>query len=368
LNPNDSVEVVFAVACAKKLGTDPAKNDAPEQRKTLNANVAWAQQAYNGEDVNGNDVLDPGEDIARRDSVSPTELGLRYEPDGRITRYLLPTPPRRPKSHLEVDNQNLVLYWDKSTAEESIDPITAKKDFEGYNIYRSNASADFLDHENFLLNLSLVGQFDRSDDQIGYNTGFSRILLDSAKTFPGDTVRYWYRFPPKGAEVTHLNGFQYVYGVSAYDQGDSANNVPSLESAVSLHRAIPGTPAVSDKSTAIGVYPNPYYVNAYWDGNRERLRKIYFYNIPAHSEIIVYTIAGDVVTVLEHDAQTYKGDGIEWFSQFGDSRTQAQFAGGEHAWDLISRNDQAIATGLYLFTVEDKDTGTIKRGKFMIVK
>jgi hypothetical protein len=43
-------------------------------------------------------------------------------------------------------------------------------------------------------------------------------------------------------------------------------------------------------------------------------------------------------------------------------------AGGEHAWDLVTDNDQAIATGLYLFTVKNLDTGDIKRGKFAIIK
>jgi hypothetical protein len=368
LNPGDSVEVVFSVVCAKKFGTDRASLDTKLQRKTLYTNSGWAQQSYQGEDINGNNILDPGEDVARRDSVSPTEFGLRYEPDGRITRYLLPTPPRRPKVRTEVGSQSVVVYWDKSSAEESVDPILGRRDFEGYRIYRSNTGEDFQSHENFTLNLSLVGEFDRSDDNIGYNTGFGKILLDTAKVFPDDTVRYWYRFPPKGVTVDHLNGWQYIYAVSAFDQGDSLNNVPSLESARILHRLIPGTPPTSDASTSVGVYPNPYYVNAYWDGARERQRKIYFYNLPAKCEITVYTLAGDVVTVLAHDAATNNGDQIGWFSQFGDAATKAQFSGGEHAWDLITRYDQAIATGLYLFTVRDAGTGLVKRGKFMVVK
>jgi hypothetical protein len=368
LNPGDSIEVVFGVACAKKFGTDPAFLDTKLQRKTLYANVAWAQQSYQGEDINGNNVLDPGEDVARRDSVSPTEFGLRYEPDGKITRYLLPTPPRRPKVRAEVNSQSVVIYWDKSAAEESVDPILGRKDFEGYRVYRSNAGEDFQDHENFTINLALVGEFDRADDNIGYNTGFSKILLDTAKTFPGDTVQYWYRFPPKGVKVDDLNGWQYIYAVTAFDQGDSVNNVPSLESARALHRLIPGTVPTSDPGAAIGVYPNPYYANAYWDGSRERQRKIYFYNLPARAEITVYTLAGDVVTVLEHDAASNNGQGIGWFGQFGDASTQAQVSGGEHAWDLITRYDQAIATGLYLFTVKDLQTGDLKRGKFMVIK
>ncbi len=368
LNPGDSIEVVFGVICAKKYGNDAASLDTKLQRSILYANASWAQRTYQGEDVNGNNRLDPGEDVARRDSVSPTEFGLRYEPDGKITRYLLPAPPHTPKSRAEVENRNVVIYWDKNTAEESVDPVTGAKDFEGYRIYRSNAGTDFKNPENFILNMPLVGDFDRADDNIGYNTGFGRILLDTPKTFPGDTVVYYYRFPPKGSGVTSLNGWQYLYAVSAYDQGDSVDQIPSLESALSYHRVVPGTPATSDNSVDIGVYPNPYYVNAAWDGNRERLRKIYFYNLPAQCHITVYTLAGDVVTVIEHNASTYAGEGINWFRQYGPRNIPAEFAGGEHAWDLISRYDQAIATGLYLFTVKDDVTGTIKRGKFLVIK
>jgi hypothetical protein len=51
-----------------------------------------------------------------------------------------------------------------------------------------------------------------------------------------------------------------------------------------------------------------------------------------------------------------------------DERKNPIMSGGEHAWDLITMHDQATASGLYLFTVEDKDTGTIKEGKFLIIK
>jgi hypothetical protein len=116
------------------------------------------------------------------------------------------------------------------------------------------------------------------------------------------------------------------------------------------------------------VYPNPYYVNAVWDGSGERNRKLYFYNLPLHSEIVIYTLAGDVVANLLHDGSTYSGADSKWFQQFGNSGTSPQFAGGEHAWDLITKFDQAIASGLYLFSVKDTDTGDVKTGKFLIIK
>jgi hypothetical protein len=42
--------------------------------------------------------------------------------------------------------------------------------------------------------------------------------------------------------------------------------------------------------------------------------------------------------------------------------------GGEHAWDMITMYDQATASGLYLFTVENQFSGEIKEGKFLLIK
>lgn len=353
LLPGDSLKVVYAVVCARKFGPDPANLDTREQRKTLYTNAGFAQQAYDGEDINGNNRLDPGEDI---------------NGNGRLDHFILPQPPRPPKVRAVVENQNIAIYWDKSTSELSVNPITHQQDFEGYRIYRSNPGADFTDPENLLLNLSLVGEFDKPGNTIGYNTGFSRILLVQPKRFPGDTVDYWYRFPPDGERISHLNGWQYVYGVAAYNTGDSATSLPSLESKAVLVRVIPGTDTAAAASGTVGVYPNPYYARAYWDGGTERTRKLYFYNLPARCEITIYTLAGDVVARLQHDAATYDGTDIEWFRTFGGGQTPAQFSGGEHAWDLITRFDQAVASGLYLFTVRNADSGEIKTGKFLVIK
>ncbi len=353
LAPGDSLNVVFGVVCARKNGTAPASLDTRDQRKNLVANAVFLQKAYDGEDINGNNVLDPGEDL---------------NGNGRLDHYQLPQPPRPPKVRMEVGSQQVTVYWDKSTSELSVDPVTGERDFEGYRVYRSNPGADFTDPQNLLLNLSLVGEFDLPGDNVGFNTGFNSIQLAQPKFFAGDTVAYWYRFPPAGSDVSHLNGWQYIYGVAAFDRGDSATGIAPLQSKTELARVVPGTPPTPAGTKGIGVYPNPYYVNAVWDGRGERNRKIYFYNLPQRCEIRIYTLAGDIVADFSHDGTTYSGSDIQWFSTFGGSQTAPQFSGGEHAWDLITNHDQAIATGLYLFSVKDQDNGNVQTGKFLVIK
>ncbi len=345
--PGDSINVVFAIVCAKKFGNDPASLDTREQRFNLYSNAEWALRAYHGEDRNRNGILDPGEDL---------------DGNGQITRYILPSPPLIPTVKVIPDRNKATIYWDKR-AEASIDPISGKKDFEGYRIYRTQSGFDLDQSKDIRSSLVLMAEFD-SVNSIGFNSGFSSVSLPQPVTFQNDTTKYYYKF-----EVNNLlNGWQYIFSVTAFDEGDAENNLESLESSelANFQRILPGTPAVSDADTPIGVYPNPYYANAAWDGNSERLRKIYFFNLPAECEITIYTLAGDVVTRIQHD-QSSNGSDLRWFEQFASDGKQ-KMAGGEHAWDLITSNDQAIATGLYLFTVLDKANGNIKRGKFLIIK
>ena len=346
--PGDSINVVFAIVCAKKYGDDPASFDTEEQKTNLYINADWALRAYFGEDRNRNGVLDPGEDL---------------DGDGKITRYILPTPPTTPKVKVVPDNQRATIYWDRR-AEFSIDPISGKKDFEGYKLYRTQAGFDLTQTQDLQNSLVVLAEFDSTGNSIGYNTGFSEVRLDEPVKFPNDTTEYYYKFDLPNL----LNGWQYVFSVTAFDEGDPVNELDILESSAlaNYNRIVPGTQAVEDENTEIGVYPNPYYANAVWDGSSERLRKIYFYNLPSECEIVIYTLAGDIVKHITHTASS-NGSDTRWFQNYASDGKQ-QFAGGEHAWDLVTDNDQAIATGLYLFTVKNSKTGDIKTGKFLIVK
>ncbi|MBR9974775.1 MAG: hypothetical protein KFF77_04285 [Bacteroidetes bacterium] len=348
IEPGETINVVFAVVTAKKYGNDPTADDTPLAKSNLYRGLRFAQQAYDGEDKNRNGTLDPGEDL---------------DGDGRLTRYILPAPPTPPRVRVIPGNQKVTVLWD-DRSESSVDPISGQRDFEGYRVYRTNAGADLDPNRVLSTSFVLIGEYDRADNGLFYNTGFGAVRLDEPLQLPGEETAYRYRLDIPN----QLNGWQYVYTITAFDSGDPVNNVESLESSrlQNARRVIPGTTPDMAAAAEPFVYPNPYYANAMWDGGGERERKLYFANLPARAEIRIYTMAGDLVKTLRHEGDDYNGDDLDWFARYADG-TQ-RFTGGEHAWDLITDNDQATATGLYLFTVENLDSGNIQRGKFVIIK
>jgi hypothetical protein len=357
LEPDSSLNVVFAVVCAGKNGNEPNNADTELMRRNLYSNADWAQRAYDGEDKNRNGILDPEEDLIR---------------NGKLDRYVLPTPPSPPRFRVMPANQKVTLYWDRS-AEDSRDLITGEKDFEGYRLYRSQLGAD-LPGKDLLSSMTRIAEFD-SINGIGYNTGFRAIrnetLLTEKDPVTGEErqVPYHYRFEIDGI----LNGWQHAFAVTAFDRGNPEENLGSLESSrlTTVRRVFPGTlPQASTKAgkLSVSVYPNPYRARAAWDGHLERDRKLYFINLPSRCEVRIYTLAGDLVDSFRHESATYAGADIQWFEKFAAAGKSVFFSGGEHGWDLVSSDDQAIATGLYLYTVEDLETGEIQKGKFAVIK
>ncbi|MFQ5865775.1 MAG: hypothetical protein ACE5IW_11160 [bacterium] len=368
LNPGASINVVFAVVTAKKFGPDVMEEDTERSKKNLFLNAFWAQTAFDGEDRNQNNRIDEGEDLNK---------------NGQLDRYILPSPPFPPRFKIIPGNQRVTLLWDNSP-EGVVDPLSGEQDFEGYRLYRTQLGAD-LGISDLLSTFSLIADFDRSDDNIGLNTGFDFIRMPEPIFFEDeiqtrtdpitgeafeDTTFYVYKF-----DIENLhNGWQYAFAITSYDAGDPINNLQSLESdpLLTAARVFPGTPAVpiegskKESEEKVGVFPNPYRAGAVWDGRLERERKIYFYNLPEDCIIRIFTLSGNMVDIIEHHADTYQGNDIQWFDQFAPG--ERIFARGIHAWDTVTRDDQATATGLYIFHVEDLNTGKDEVGKFVIIK
>ena len=359
LLPGETISVVFAVVCAKKDNRENKPNtaDTEIQRTNLYANGLWAQTAYNGEDANGNGLIDEGEDA---------------NGDGKITRYILPSPPEVPNMKVVARNRAVDVYWTRNS-EFSIDPISKEKDFEGYRLYRSAFGFDVQPTIDLQNSFELVGEWDKLDNSVAYNTGFDKVKLARDTVFEGDTNLYAYKY----TIPTIQNGWQHVIALTAFDRGSVKNNLGSLETATKANQFLvfPGTEAnKKPESNAPFVYPDPYYGGASWQGSSTKPEdgKLYFANLPAKCEIRVFSAAGDLITIISHD-QAYAGDGgwyktYSTFSQDSNDPDKRVFSGGEHAWNLLSRDSQIISRGLYLFSVKDLSNNQFYTGKFTIIK
>lgn len=283
--------------------------------------------------------------------------------DGTRTRFLVPEPPTTPNMRVELDAGIASIYWD-NIAEFSVDPVTGEEDFAGYRLYRTQLGDDL--RGTITTSAQMLREWDVEGKNVGFNTGFDEIRLPEPVTFPGDPIQYTYRFDVPNL----LSGWQYLFSVTAFDEGD--DRTPPLETSIIANavRVFPGTPvnenfSSNDAEFQVGVYPNPYRVNAAWDGSSPFSRKLVFYNLPSRAQVRIYTLAGEIVATLNHEAATYTGD-TRWFRDFGGSNRL--MSGGEHAWDLLSAANQNLTTGLYLYTVRDLDSGNIQRGRFAIIK
>ena len=112
----------------------------------------------------------------------------------------------------------------------------------------------------------------------------------------------------------------------------------------------------------IRVVPNPYFVT-----NRavmsEGTDKIFFTHLPPRCTVRIYTLAGELVREIEH----------EHTSLFNpDERLAQGDKGGTESFDLLNYNNQALASGVYIYHVEARDEGNAvvgnKISRFAIIR
>jgi hypothetical protein len=119
-------------------------------------------------------------------------------------------------------------------------------------------------------------------------------------------------------------------------------------------------------------------VEARWDtGRLVRDHYLWFANLPEEARIKIFTLAGDLVYETDFDGRVYQGANARGIYNpaadldLGDpakGKARVSLSGATFGWNMISREGQAIATGLYLYSVEDKKTGDRQLGKFLVVK
>jgi hypothetical protein len=282
--------------------------------------------------------------------------------------YIVPVPPPSPRMHVVARDTALDIYW--SNVSELAYDVTSPDpyDFEGYRV---NIGED-------PDTLARVAQFDSNvapGDTSGFNTGFpvpvprladsvsfGEQRCDSTGCRP---VYYHYKYSVGALR----NGFKYFVSVTAYDLGNT--QIEPLESNFEQNRvvAIPGPAPGEPRARKPTVFPNPYRVEARWDeGKTVRDHYLWFTGLPKRCGLKILTLSGDRVFEKEFDGATYGGEGARGVFNPSQSLGKPVLSGTTFGWNLITTEGQAVATGLYLFTVEDRDTGKRTIGKFLIVK
>jgi len=268
--------------------------------------------------------------------------------------YILPVPPPAPRFAVVARDTALDFYWDNES-ENAYDVTSPNpRDFEGYRVYIGE-DADTLER---------VAQFDAAGDTASFNTGFSAITLPSPVLVDGVSARY--KFTIHGLR----NGFKYYCAVAAFDLGSSV--IPPLESGLSQNRivAVPGPRPDERAGAKPTVFPNPNRVEARWDqGRNVRDHYLWFANLPERCTLRIYTLSGALLLEKEFDGRTYHGEGARGIYDPAASLGEPTLSGTMFGWDLITRLGQPVASGLYLYSVEDHtrdDRYTV--GRFLVVK
>jgi hypothetical protein len=267
--------------------------------------------------------------------------------------YVLPIPPPSPRFEVVAREQALDFYWDNES-EKAYD-VTSQppNDFEGYRLY-IGPDPD---------SMAMVAQFDAATDTASFNTGFGAVTI--APTLV-DSMLANYKFTVNGLR----DGFKYYCAVTAFDLGNS--QITPLESGKSqnMRVAVPGARPGARADSKPTVFPNPYRVEARWDqGKNVRDHYLWFANLPERCTIRIYTLAGDLLLERVFDGASYHGEGTRGVYDPATSFGKPTLSGAMFGWDLITRQGQAIATGLYLYSVEDHTRGNKRTvGKFLVVK
>ncbi len=312
--PGDTVQIVYAFL-------------AGEDEADLRKNAFWAQKAYND-------------------------------------RYALPSPPSSPIVKVAPRHREVVLRW-SAHPETEIDPASKLVDFQGYRVYLSETAlaADF----------RIAHQYDVRDG-IGFDTGLEAVRRQEPFiTETGDSL--WYEVVLGGLP----DGFKRYVSVTSYDY--QVAEPQTLEGGVLSNSIylIPGPDQEQARASGhrVSVFPNPYRGESDYDVHNPdgsinpRKRVLWFVNLPAKATIRIYTLAGDRVREYDFDAATYGGTETAGISPDRSDLAVGRnlITGGSMAgFDLLNADGQEIASGMYIFTVEDLETRETQQGKFMVIR
>jgi hypothetical protein len=214
--------------------------------------------------------------------------------------------------------------------------------FEGYRLYRSE------DPDGALSSFTLLKEFDVIDE-FGFNIGLDSVFTDSNLV---RGKRYWYAVTSFGIPNRIILSTQTATGVITLDTVLTKASESSLRENMT---PLDLTFSVSSHAGEVLVVPNPYRVDrdytfeqGGWEGRAngwtENNRKVKFIHLPVSCTIRVFTLTGELISTLHHNDPVH----------------------GEIEWNLLSDSQRALASGVYVYTVES-GLGT-QIGKFVLIR
>lgn len=154
-----------------------------------------------------------------------------------------------------------------------------------------------------------------------------------------------------------INGFEYEYRIQTVSN-NLAFGIITKETSTKI---VPANAVASDLSR-VKVVPNPYIGSAIWNNPQPSEdfpweHRLQFINLPADATVKIYTLDLDFVAEVKAGQTAQKIEG-------GIAVTGAKSVA---EWDLVTRNFQEAAPGIYIYVVESPSAGK-KTGKFVIIR
>jgi len=206
----------------------------------------------------------------------------------------------------------------------------------------------------------------------GRKTGSGAIQWDTLATYAQNSANW----PPPSAlgkqagfyEVIDQNitkGLLYYYSVQVFTI-PITSPIPfgvvktNLTDARCFRAIAPSNPVATSTLANVKVVPNPYIGSASWNNRTPSdefawEHRLQFTNLPADAKVKIFTLDGDFVAEVKANTTVIVGEEVNTAS--------ASVA----EWDLMTRNNQEAAPGIYLFVVQSPSLGE-KVGKFVIVR
>jgi len=454
--PGDSAQFTFALILGRELHNYPGNYIyhldafAPQgyldrlDFSDLRLGARWADWTHDlpGYDTDGDGYRGAAHLV---NCVSGRCDSLFYRGDG-VADFRTPQPPSPPAFETSSRPGQVTLRWTGETPETELDPMSGRRDFEGYRLYAGRTPSDD--------QLSLLASWDAENfDQFVFDTTSERwrqvshprtaeqwrvvmhdpdlnpadyssadpalayrdTVTDTIRDYYGDIIGIeererlscWRRedanrgnlYADEGTLYTNmiqrigardtLIGEEIVtygiyeatignlnpalpmhFAVTAFDYGNYIVSLVPLESSPAINtlyaQPIYSPDVVADSGLRVSVYPNPYriiYADAHgnpttyfregYEGHgvpkfEEWDRRIHFVNLPEKATIRIFTFDGDLIRTINHP------------DPFLTTYPSAV------SWDLVSRNLQAVVSGIYIWRV-DAESGT-QMGKLVIIK